>query len=90
MARKPPTRSVTWYRSAQARYLIALDNLHRVKLTTEQRLLLLEVTLAGREKRELPIAQISQLKRLIATLAPTQARRRNPSPTHQETPCNST
>jgi hypothetical protein len=73
--------TVTHFRSAQARYLLALHDHRLLTLTQPQQVLCLRVALAGRERRRLPPAEIQKLSRLVLVLKPRAAsRRRSTSP----------
>lgn len=68
--------TVTHFRGAQARYLVALHEHKLLELTTEQQNLCLRVALAARERRRLDPATIQQLARLVLVLKPRAATRR--------------
>lgn len=73
------TRVSRW-RSAQARYLLALHDQHRIELDAAQELLLTRIALAGHQRRRLPSTQIRRLAHLMRTLdlAPAATHRRSP------------
>lgn len=72
--------AVSWYRSAQARYLLARHDAGGIKITEHERVLLLEVTLAGRERRTLPRSKIERLRRLVKRVPAARTPRTRPRP----------
>lgn len=73
--------TVTHFRSAQARYLLALHDHKLLTLDQQQQILCLRVALAGRERHRIAPADIQKLSRLVLVLKPRAAsRRRSTSP----------